>query len=257
MGLINEILNLVTDCLNAMLFGMFLYGTIGLIAGVILMFAGRRFGFFSRKSRLLRILVIIYYVYVPLVFALAGVCFGGVSEAEKCSIKQVSLTIAPNTESFFPSYQLYLTFNWDRIETENLTFEQTMNEYLAFIEYAPKTNEWWEKKTIEIANDIVPQIAQLGIGSVVVTARNYAEKQPEILKINESETKKALVIAKNLNIEKCSRDFWDAVEVEIMRKVRLFYKDIYSSTLLYLLCLMLLPILETVAHLLLCRKKSA
>ena len=171
MGIITDVFELVGQCFLEIIQAILLYGTAGLVVGIILMILANKKGLLKRDNILLKILVVVYFVYIPVVIAYTSGAFGALYTAEEFTREQVHKKVTPLTKSTFPAYQMFLKFNWNRIIGSEMNFNSTMEEYLAFIEFQPEEDTWWERQKVKLANEFVPQVAIWSMEAVVHAAK--------------------------------------------------------------------------------------
>lgn len=254
MSILSEILGLIDQCIDELIWAMFLYGAIGLAVGLLLILIGRKKGLFRRKHVVMRLLVGAYQIFIPLLFAYTTGALGAVWTAEKFTKEQVHSEITPLTKTTFPAYQMFLQFNWNRITGSKMNFHETMEEYLDFIGFQPEKDTWKEIWKAKLANEIVPKVATWSMEAVVHAARRIAEEEAAKVKESETPVTTALALARSMDIDNYKKRYWELVEEETNERIHGFYIPFYKTILHQFLFLMIIPCLEILVFIITRRK---
>jgi hypothetical protein len=187
--------------------------------------------FFNKKT-------ILYYLIILSFFS--GIN-GGLLSIKKYTDKEISTTILPFTKLVFPTYQYYISSYWDKIVKYKIPFHVTVHNFCAHAKFKVDKGENFREKTdIVVSNYFTPYITAVAIESIVVSARDWEHKQENN---QNTDTQKALLLAKQMSTYKYPIEFWDEVDKTAKKSVESKFKYFLYLNLAVLVTLLIIPVI--------------
>ena len=206
---------IINDCFIEIIRGFKLYGIIGVLLAVIVLFILNSVKRFKPKKSVFKLFNIINFIYLPLLFGITFGGFGALNFAQTFTEKQLPENVIPSIQMSFPTFQLYLTMNWKKLKKENARLEDAVTDYAKVIEIWTDSNSWVEKKKTKVANVEIARMIYKGIESVVETE----------IERKGSKSGDYLEVARKMNFIKVSPGFWDEVETKTLDKTRTDFRN--------------------------------
>ncbi|MBL4656317.1 MAG: hypothetical protein JKY33_10895 [Bacteroidia bacterium] len=230
----SRVMSLIGDCLALAFSNAVIFGIIGLMVAVL-------GGLVVKKYRLLgenkRIYTKWFRWYIPLVFTFGAIAFSIGKTTENFLIQQTPKNISLMVKLSFPGYQFYVVRSWQEIINSQVTFSQTISQYVKRVHYEDFETEPIEKLKVRLSNFMMPKIMSWGIQSVILTAKEYDERQGNA-------GAKALLLARTINTFSYPPEFWDEVETTIEHRTHDYFERINNSILLIFFVLLLIPAVD-------------
>lgn len=252
---IGRIHQLISDCFYLAAMRGIWFGLSSLILAFLLLFLCKKFNLFKRESRAIQIITHSYNIYIPLVFLLGGFAVGASLATKDFFAKETKNSISPLMKLVFPAYQSHVNTHWDRVVQTRMTFNQTVDEYVNDVEFAPRNEEFFERISTQTANFMVPKITRWGIESIVAAAKDIFLKQSEEQGYIETSKVKALLIAHSLSMFNYPPGIWEEANTRLEEKLVYFFSGIAGNIFLVFLVFLLFPVIETILHFVYFRKK--
>ena len=177
--------------------GFLFFGIIGFLLAVIALLVVNLATSFQPKSGLMRVINIINFVYLPLLFVLVFGGFGSLLATKKYAVSEIHEGVLPSVKFAFPAFQLYLGMS-----SKNKDLKEAVISFASIISITSASDSWLDQQKLAIAKKEIPLMLYRGIDAVVET---------EIEKIGETNVDK-LTLAENMDFFIPSANFWSTVE---------------------------------------------
>ena len=216
--------SLLWEFFGHVVFEFFLFGFLGFLVGLGVII-------FSYKKRLLKrnnigqkILVVLYYVHVPVIFAFTGAFIGTIHAVKTEVHKDVHAAMEPLRNMHLPNFQEYVDRNLEQIRTDDPKTGDLIDK---FVTEENEDGSWWDNKVVK-----------WGLQKLLNKAGESSGLDDEFV---DSEMEAIL----HLDVDAMNRALWDEVEHEVLKVADHFFRAFYIDVAIFWFIFMLIPLLET------------
>lgn len=211
-----------------------------LLMGIIVVIICGKKKIFKRRFKVWNIFPKLYYVYIPVIFAVFGAIFGSIYGVNKSVNKSIEAQSAKLMEAIIPElpeFQEFVDKNLDSIRVAGYSTGELIDIYFAKQEQKKEDHSFFG----DIANKAGKWVMEGTIDGII----NYTANQ---LDIETSTTEGVMNTLKSIDFNKLDESASGIVSKNINKQVNKFFKSLYFSQLIYLLIFLGIPVLEITVY---------
>ena len=153
-------MEIVGDVIWSGIFGSLGYGFLGYLVAIILLIILNIRGLLKREKIISKILVVTYWIFIPIVFAFGFTLICALNYAKNSTIKTADATITQFEKNTVPAFREFLLEKTERLSTETIipSNEELVNQYIE--DDSTSSNfDWIKKNTLIWFLDLVEEEA--------------------------------------------------------------------------------------------------
>ncbi len=142
-------MEIVGDVIWSGIFGSLGYGLLGYLITIFLLIILNVSGLLKRKKIISKILVVTYWIFIPIIFAFGFIFISALNYAKESTIKTADATITQFEKNTIPAFHSFLLEKTKHLSTETIipSNEELVNQYMN-IDSAKTNFDWIKKNTL-------------------------------------------------------------------------------------------------------------
>ena len=146
-------MEIVGDVIWSGIFGSLGYGLLGYLITIFLLIILNVSGLLKRKKIISKILVVTYWIFIPIIFAFGFIFISALNYAKESTIKTADATITQFEKNTIPAFHSFLLEKTKHLSTETIipSNEELVNQYMN-IDSAKTNFDWIKKNTLILLN---------------------------------------------------------------------------------------------------------
>lgn len=225
-------MEVVSDVIWSGIFGSLGYGFLGYVIAIFLLIILNVRGLLKRKKIISKIIIVTYWIFIPVIFAFGFTFISALNYAKESSIKTADATLIQFKKNTVPAFREFLSEKTEHLSTETIipSNEDLVNQYIDN-DSTSSNYDWVKKNALVWFLDFVEEEAIDHISS------QTGFKNEDINKFR---------LYNHDSINSLFHKSFDKLKNAEHRWVNALFKPYYILVAIYWTALMLFPIIEII-----------